>query len=44
MGCMVRGTHTAEDWTECTQTHRQTDRQTEVKTVYPPVSLRSLGG
>jgi len=24
--------------------HRQTDRQTKVKTVYPPVSLRSLGG
>jgi len=26
----------------CAQTHRQTDMQ--VKTVYPPVSLRSLGG
>ena len=25
-------------------TDRQTDRQTKVKTVYPPVSLRSLGG
>ena len=26
-----------------TQTDRQTDGQTKVKTVYPPVSLRSLG-
>jgi len=26
------------------QTDRQTDRQTTVKIVYPPVSLRSLGG
>ena len=26
------------------QTDRQTDRHTKVKTVYPPVSLRSLGG
>ena len=46
--CVVGGTHTIEDWTECAQTHRQTnsqtDRQTKVKTVYPPVSLRSLGG
>jgi len=24
--------------------HRQTDTQTKVKTVYPPVLLRSLGG
>jgi len=24
--------------------HRHTDRQTKVKTVYPPVSLCSLGG
>jgi len=24
--------------------HRHTDRQTKVKTLYPPVSLRSLGG
>ena len=24
--------------------HRQTHRHTETKTVYPPVSLRSLGG
>ena len=24
--------------------HRQTHRHTKVKTVYPPVSLRSLGG
>jgi len=24
--------------------HAHTDRQTKVKTVYPPVSLRSLGG
>ena len=31
---------TVEDWTECSQTHRHT----EVKTVYPPVLLRSLGG
>jgi len=29
---------------ECAQTHGQTDRHTDVKTVYPPVSLRSLGG
>jgi len=27
-----------------TRTDRQTDRHTEVKTVHPPVSLRSLGG
>jgi len=27
-----------------TDTHRRTDRQTKVKTVYPPVSVRSLGG
>jgi len=26
------------------RTDRQTDRHTEVKTVYPPVSFRSLGG
>ena len=26
------------------RTDRHTDRHTEVKTVYPPVSLRSLGG
>ena len=32
--------YTVEDWTECAQTHRHT----KVKTVYPPVSLRSLGG
>jgi len=38
------GRHTVEDWTECAQTHTQTDRQTKVRTVYPPVSLRSLGG
>ena len=25
-------------------THGQTDRQTKAKTVYPPFSLRSLGG
>ena len=25
-------------------THTQTDRQTKVKTVYPPISLRSLDG
>jgi len=25
-------------------TYRQTDRQTKAKTVYPPVSFRSLGG
>jgi len=25
----------SEDWTECAQTHTQTDRQTKVKTVYP---------
>ena len=47
--CVVGETHIVEDWTECAQctdTHidRQTDRQTKVKTVYPPVSLRSLGG
>jgi len=30
--------HTVEDSTECTQTHRQTDRHTKVKTVYPPFS------
>jgi len=29
-----------EEWTECAQTHTQT----KVKTVYPPVSLGSLGG
>jgi len=29
-----------EDWTECAQTHTQT----KVKTVYPLVSLRSIGG
>jgi len=29
------------DWVRA---HRQTDRHTKVKTVYPPVSLRSLGG
>jgi len=42
MGCMTEmgGTRTVEDWIECAQTH--TDRQTKVKTVYPPVSLRSL--
>ena len=42
--CVLGGTHTVEDWTECAQTH--SDRQTKVKTVglYPPVSLRSLGG
>jgi len=28
----------------CAQTDRQTDRHTRVKTVYRPVSLRSLGG
>jgi len=42
----VGGTHIVEDWTKCTWTHRQThksDRHTKVKTVYPPVSLRSLG-
>jgi len=33
--------HTVEDWTECTQTHTQTHK---VKTAYPPVSFRSLGG
>ena len=38
-----------EDWTECAQTHTQTDRQTDrqtdkSETVYPPVSLRLLGG
>jgi len=33
-----------EDWTECAQTDRWADRQTKVRTVYPPVSLRSLGG
>ena len=38
------GTHTVEDWTECAQTHTRTARQKKVKTVYPPVSLRSLGG
>jgi len=38
----VGGTHTVKDWIECTQTHTQ--RHTKVKTVYPPVSLRSLGG
>jgi len=38
----VGGTHTVEDWTECALT--QTGRQTKVKTVYLPVSLRSLGG
>jgi len=27
-----------------THTVRQTDKQTKVKTAYPPVSLRSLGG
>jgi len=32
-----------EDWTACAQTHTQIDRQTKVKAVYPPVSLRSLG-
>jgi len=37
-------THTVEDWTECAQTHTQTDKQTKVKTVYLSVSLRSLGG
>jgi len=26
------------------QTDRQSDRHTKVKTLYPPVSLRSLGG
>ena len=26
------------------QTHTQTHRHTQTKTVYPPVSLRSLGG
>ena len=26
-----------------TQTDRHTDKQTKVKTAYPPVSLRSLG-
>jgi len=26
------------------QTHTHTHRHTETKTVYPPVSLRSLGG
>jgi len=53
MGCMREmadalwegHTYTVEDWTECaqtyTQTDRQADRQTKVKTVYPPVSLRS---
>ena len=34
------GQYTVADWTECTQT----DTQTKVKTVHPPVSLRSLGG
>ena len=40
----LKGTYTVEDWTECAQTHTQTDRQKCMKTVYPPVSLRSLGG
>jgi len=35
-----------QEWTGCTQTHTHThthrDRQTKLKTVYPPVSLRSL--
>jgi len=39
-------TETAEDWSAHrhtdTDTHR--DRPTKVKTVYPPVSLHSLGG
>ena len=39
--CVVEGTHTVEDWTECARTH--THRHTKVKTVYPPVSLCSLG-
>ena len=30
------------EWTECA--HRHTHRQTKVKTVYPSVLLRSLGG
>jgi len=33
----MAGTHTVEDWTECAQTHTQTDRQTKVKIVYLPV-------
>jgi len=42
--CIAGGTHTVEDWTECAQTHTPTGRRTKMKTVYPPVSLRSLGG
>jgi len=29
---------------ECSWTDTHTDTQTKVKTVYPPVSLHSLGG
>jgi len=36
--------HTAEDWTDCAQSHTQTDRRTKVKTVHLPLSLRSLSG
>jgi len=50
MGC-VRETagelwegHTVEYRSAHGHTHRHTDRHTKVKTVYPPVSLRSLGG
>jgi len=36
--------HTVEDRSAHSLTHRHTHRHTEVKTVYLPVSLRSLGG
>jgi len=38
----IRHSAHSYEWTECAQTH--TDRHTKVKTVYPPVSLHSLGG
>ena len=38
------GTHTVEDWTECAQTHTQTDRQTDKsENTISASSLHSVG-